>query len=146
MSARRFWVAVASADHIARAGAGGFMQVNHGKQAPLKRLQPGDAIAYYSPVKEFGGKDSLKAFTALGLVKAGDAYQGNMGVGFKPFRRDVDWLQAKPASILPLLEKFSFTSGKTNWGYKFRLGLFEILEGDMLLIAKSMGQAELPEA
>lgn len=79
MSARRFWLGVASADHIARGVAGGFMQVNHGKQAPLKRLHPGDVIAYYSPVKEFGGKDSLKAFTALGAVKQGAPYQGDMG-------------------------------------------------------------------
>ena len=44
MSARRFWIGVASANHIARGLAEGFMQVNHGKQAPLKRLQPGDVV------------------------------------------------------------------------------------------------------
>ena len=134
----RYWIGVAAADHIARGVASGFMQANHGKEVPLKRLQPGDVIAYYSPVKEFGGKDSLKAFTALGTVKAGAPYQGDMGGGFKAFRRDVDWSDAKPASILPLLDKLSFTKGQKSWGYKFRFGLFEISESDMQLIAQAV--------
>ena len=150
MSARRFWVGVAAANHIARGVAGSFMQVNHGKEAPLKRLQPGDVIAYYSPVETYGGKDSLKSFTALGLVKAGAPYQGDMGEGFKAFRRDVDWFETKPASIMPLLQELSFTKGQTHWGYKFRFGLFEISENDMQLIAQAMGVSTLalksPEA
>ncbi|HEY4995770.1 MAG TPA: EVE domain-containing protein [Aestuariivirga sp.] len=150
MSARRYWVGVAAANHIARGAAGGFMQVNHGKEAPLKRLQPGDVIAYYSPVETFGGKDSLKSFTALGLVKAGAPYQGDMGEGFKAFRRDVDWFETKPASILPLLQELSFSKGQTHWGHKFRFGLFGISESDMQLIAQAMGVSTLalksPEA
>ena len=150
MSARRFWVGVAAANHIARGVAGSFMQINHGKEAPLKRLHPGDVIAYYSPVETFGGKDSLKSFTALGLVKAGAPYQGDMGEGFKAFRRDVDWFETKPASILPLLQELSFTKGQTSWGYKFRFGLFEISESDMQVIAQAMGVSTLvlksPEA
>ena len=141
MSTRRYWIGVAAANHIARGKAGGFMQVNHGKEAPLKRLQPGDVIAYYSPVREFGGKDSLKAFTALGLVKPGAPYQGDMGGGFVPFRRDVDWLDAQEAAIAPLLQSLSFTKGQSHWGYKFRFGLFEISKDDMALIAGAMGSS-----
>ena len=46
------WIAVASADHARRGRdemVPGFMQVGHGKLAPLKRVQPGDCVAYYSP-------------------------------------------------------------------------------------------------
>jgi hypothetical protein len=139
VSERKHWIGVASADHIARGVVGGFMQVNHGKEAPIKRLQPGDIIAYYSPVREYGGKDSLKAFTALGVVKPGEPYQGDMGSGFVPFRRDVSWLDATEASIAPLLQSLSFTKGQSHWGYKFRFGLFEISESDMRLIADAMG-------
>jgi hypothetical protein len=139
MSTRRYWIGVAAANHIARGKAGGFMQVNHGKEAPLKRLQPGDVIAYYSPVREFGGKDSLKAFTALGLVKPCAPYQGDMGGGFVPFRRDVDWLDVQEAAIVPLLQSLSFTKGQSHWGYKFRFGLFEISESDMAVIGEAMG-------
>ncbi|MEO6608700.1 MAG: EVE domain-containing protein [Aestuariivirga sp.] len=139
MSERRYWIGVAAANHIARGKAGGFMQVNHGKEAPLKRLQPGDIITYYSPVQEFGQKDSLKAFTALGVVKPGLPYQGDMGGGFVAFRRDVYWFETTVASISPLLQNLSFTKGQSHWGYKFRFGLFEISQGDMRLIAEAMG-------
>ena len=75
----KYWIAVASANHVARGIAGGFMQVNHGKAAPLKRISPGDLICYYSPVKEFDGTEKLQAFTAIGTIKPGDIYQGGMG-------------------------------------------------------------------
>ena len=45
----RFWLAVASAQHVRRGRTEGFMQVNHGKAAPLRRIRPGDGIVYYSP-------------------------------------------------------------------------------------------------
>ena len=48
----RNWIAVASAEH-ARLGRDhrpiGFMQVGHGKHAPLKRIAPGDSVACYAP-------------------------------------------------------------------------------------------------
>ena len=51
------WIAVASAEHVEVGRRFGFMQVCHGKGAPLKRLRAGDRVAYYSPVRAFGGKD-----------------------------------------------------------------------------------------
>ena len=33
-----YWIAVASAEHVRRGRGDGFMQVTHGKAAPLKRL------------------------------------------------------------------------------------------------------------
>jgi len=137
------WVAVASAEHVAIGRAGGFMQVGHGKGAPLKRLHAGDRIAYYSPVRVFGGKDACQAFTALGAVRDERVYQGVMADGFEPFRRDVDWLDANEAPIRPLLERLSFTQGKSNWGYAFRVGLLKVGADDMALIANAM-HARLP--
>ena len=116
MSVRRYWIGVAAANHVARCKADGFMQVNHGKQASLRRLQPGDILAYYSPVETFGGKDSLQAFTALGVARAGEPCHGDMGNGFKPFRRDVRWLNTVAAPIAPLLEQLSFITNKRQWG------------------------------
>ena len=141
--APKFWIGVAAANHVARGKAGGFMQVNHGKQSPLKRIHPGDVISYYSPVAEFGGKQSLKAFTAIGVIKPGEPYQGDMGGGFLPFRRNVKWFESQPAAIATMLDRLSFTKGKASWGYQFRFGLFDIPEGDMQLIAKAMGVGDL---
>jgi len=138
----RYWIGVAAADHIARGVAGGFMQLNHGKLAPLKRVSPGDVVAYYSPVKAYGGGNKLQAFTAIGIVKDAEPYQGEMG-SFKAYRRDVDWREFKPAPIQPLLQKLSFTKDQKSWGYKFRFGFFEVEEADMDFIAEAMGSKSL---
>jgi hypothetical protein len=37
---RKYWIAVGSAEHVRRGRSEGFMQVNHGKAAPLKRIKP----------------------------------------------------------------------------------------------------------
>ncbi|MDX8437020.1 EVE domain-containing protein [Mesorhizobium abyssinicae] len=133
------WIAVASAAHVRLGRAGGFMQVNHGRLAPLRRIRPGDGIAYYSPNTVLGEKDGLQSFTAIGTVREGEPYQGEMGGGFTPFRRDVAWAEAEEAAIKPLLGRLDFTAGKTNWGYQLRFGLFEIDEHDFRLIAEAMG-------
>ena len=142
----RYWIAVASANHVARGKAEGFMQVNHGKAAPLKRMGPGDIIAYYSPVTIFGSTEKLRAFTAIGSVRDGEPYEGDMGEGFKPFRRDVEWFEARHAAIEPLLQELEFTRGKKSWGYQFRLGFFAISESDMKIIAKAMSSAWASQA
>jgi len=115
------------------------MQVCHGKAAPLRRIAPGDGIAYYSPTNSFGGPDRLQAFTALGTVEPGTPYEVDMGGGFRPFRRDVSWREAVEAPIHPLLDHLSFSRGNKNWGYQLRFGLFEIPPQDLSLIAAAMG-------
>jgi EVE domain len=131
------WIAVASAEHVRLGRAQGFMQVGHGKGAPLKRISPGDFVAYYSPTIIYGEKEPCRAFTAFGRVKSGAPYQGDMGGGFMPWRRDVEWLGNREALIALLLEKMDFTRGQKNWGYKFRFGLFDVSDHDMALIAEA---------
>ena len=139
---RRYWVAVASAEH-ARLGKAGFMQVNHGKEGPLKRLRMGDGILYYSPTETFRGKDRLQAFTLIGYVHDERVYQVDMGTGFMPYRRDVDYAVADEAPIRPLLDKLEMTRGKSDWGYRLRFGLVEITRTDFVTIAEAM-QARFP--
>jgi hypothetical protein len=132
------WIAVASAEHVRRGRAEGFMQVCHGKAAPLKRLRAGDRVVYYSPSTKFGGKDKLQAFTALGEVLERAPYEADMGGGFLPFRRDVAWQANREVPIQPLLEQLEFSRGQKNWGYQLRFGLFEVTAHDMDLIATAM--------
>ncbi len=115
------------------------MQVNHGKLAPLRRIQPGDRIVYYSPSTVMHGKNRLQSFTAIGVVGDGEPYQVTMSEDFSPFRRDVDWCSANEAPIQPLLPDLDLTAGNPNWGYQLRRGLLPISEHDMDLIAKAMG-------
>ena len=118
---RKCWIAVASAEHVRIGRVKGFMQVCHGKVAPLRRLSPGDCVGYYSPTATFRGKDKLQAFTAIGIVAEGLPYQADMGGGFRPFRRCMNWAQAQEAPIRPLLDRFGFARDGTSWGYRFRL-------------------------
>lgn len=134
----RNWIAIASAEHVRLGREGGFMQVCHGKPAPLRRIQPGDGVVYYSPTTRLGGKDRLQTFTALGTARDKAPYLSDMGNGFQPWRRDVDWRNTTDAPIRPLLDRLSFTAGKPNWGYAFRFGLLAIEPEDFALIATAM--------
>lgn len=104
--AQRNWIAVASAEH-ARRGRDhrplGFLQVGHGKHAPLKRLSAGDRVAYYSPATVFGGTDKLQSFVSIGIVQPGEPYEFDMGNGFVPWRRDVIYAASHEAPIAPLI-------------------------------------------
>ncbi|MEI8325410.1 MAG: EVE domain-containing protein, partial [Betaproteobacteria bacterium] len=126
---RSNWIAVASAEHARRGCAQpqqGFMQVCHGKCAPLKRVAAGDRVSYYAPAITMGGKDRCQKFVSIGLVQAGTPYAFDMGGGFVPYRRDVRYVPAMEASILPLLDRFEFVQDRSRWGYKFRFGLFNL--------------------
>ena len=142
-AANRNWIAVASAEHVRHGRARGFMQICHGKAAPLRRVQPGSRIVYYSPTTVFRSRDKLQAFTAIGTVKQGAPYQFDMGEGFCPFRRDVTWLSSNEAPIRSLLDKLEFAAGARNWGYQLRFGLFSVSDHDVQIIAAAMG-AKLP--
>ena len=139
------WIAVASADHARRGRderVPGFMQVGHGKLAPLKRVKPGDRVAYYAPTVAYGAAERLQCFVSIGIVQPGEPYTRGMG-GFVPYRRDVLYLPAREASILPLLDDFEFVENRSRWGYKFRFGLFAISDHDIGSIAHIM-QVPLP--
>ncbi len=142
---RNNWIAVASAAHARLSCATlerGFMQVCHGKCAPLKRVQPGDRVVYYAPTVTMGVKDKLQHFVSIGLVLPGVPYAFDMGGGFVPFRRDVAYVAAQEAPIAPLLDALEFVEDRTHWGYKFRFGLFKVSDADLRLIARAM-QADL---
>ena len=145
----RNWLAVASAEHVEIGPSGGFMEVSHGKASPLRRIQPGDRIVYYSPNRHYTpshalrGKDQLQAFTAIGTVKPGAPYQADMGFGLRPYRRDVAWHEAEPMPLAALKDALAFTRD-SNWGYRLRQGVVEISDADMTAIADAMFTASAP--
>ncbi len=127
--APRNWIAVASAQHARRGCAqpgAGYMQVCHGKAAPLRRVQAGDRVA-------------LQAFVSIGVVLPGEPYAFDMSGGFVPFRKNVAYVPANEAPIAPLLDAFEFVDDRQRWGSQFRFGLFAISDHDMGLIARAMG-------
>jgi predicted RNA-binding protein len=134
----KYWIIVASKDHVQRGLAGGFIQANHGKATPLKRMQAGDWVIFYSPKLEYDKPEKCQCFTAIVRVVEDDVYQQDMGGGFVPFRRKVQFLPSNDVSILPLINDLTFIKDKTHWGAPFRFGTLQIPEEDFQLIAEKM--------
>ena len=144
-----YWIGVVSRSHVLRGVAGGFAQMNHGKQAPLKRMKAGDGLIYYSPREAYPNGAPLQAFTALGFIRSGEVYEYDMtldGVpGFVPWRIDVDYQLVQPVPIKPLIAQLEFITEKTHWGAVFRFGQIKISESDFRRISAAMGCGEKPE-
>jgi hypothetical protein len=142
MSNHKCWIAVASKEHVLRGKAGGFAQVCHGKEGPLKQMREGDFLVYYSPTTEFGkkGKDvDCKSFTSIGRVANGGPYQFQMSPDFIPYRININYSpEASETSILPLIDQLSFIKDKKKWGFPFRAGCFRIPNADFDLISAQM--------
>lgn len=138
MTKPRYWIGVASKEHVVKGVEQGFCQLCHGKHNPLKRLTPGDWIVYYSPRTAQNGGEVVQAFTAIGQILTGEPYSFDMGGGFTPYRRNVQFITASEAPIKPLLDQLSFIKNKYSWGYVFRFGLLEIPQGDFQHIAAAM--------
>jgi len=136
----RNWVAVASAEHVRVGRSRGFMQVCHGKAAPLERMRAGDGFAFYSPRMSYPDGEPLQAFTAIGRIRNGTVYQAAGGDPAGPFRLDVDYFPAQPAPVRPLIEELTFIRSKTHWGAAFRFGLVRVPREDFATIATAMGR------
>src|SRR5438552_3494110 len=133
-----YWIGVVSRQHVLRGIAGGFAQIGHGKAAPLRRMAVGDWLIYYSPVETQDEAAPCRRFTAIGRVRGGDVYQVDMGGGFRPFRRDVDYRPATEAPIAPLIEALDFIPDKKRLGFPFRRGMLAIGAADFARIAAAM--------
>jgi EVE domain len=128
-----------SRSHIEIGVRGGFIQLNHGKQAPVRRLKPGDWIAIYSPRTAFPDGAPLQAFTAIGTVTTGEVYQVEMAADFQPWRVDVAYQPCVEAPIRPLIPELSFIKNKASWGATFRFGQLKVPEEDFARIRRAMG-------
>ena len=139
MTARDHWIGVVSRSHVRLGIEGGFIQLSHGKKAPLQRFHAGDGLLIYSPKTAYPDGDALQAFTAIGRVTSGDIYQVEMSPDFKPYRVDVEFLPCREAPIRALIDELSFIKSKTHWGAAFRFGLLKVPAEDFGLIAEAMG-------
>jgi hypothetical protein len=141
----RYWIVVASKNHVMHGVSLGIAQAGHGKRSGLSRMHKGDGIVYYSPKVTYEGNEPLKSFTALGIIDDEEIYQVEESPDFKPFRRRVKYIPAQDTKAAPLVNDLTFIRNKKAWGYVMRLGLVEIPEHDFLLIAQKMG-AVVPDA
>lgn len=138
---KRYWCGVVSREHGKLSEEGGFCQIGSGRRAPLARMAVGDGIVLYSPLVQYGGKEKCQCFTAIGTVVGAAPYAFNLAPTYAPYRRDVRYRKGADAAIRPLLERLAITAGYANWGFKFRLGHFEMSAADFLLIEQAMRAA-----
>jgi hypothetical protein len=134
----KFWVGVACKEHVENGVKIGICQFCHGKSAPAKRLSCGDFVIYYSPRITMEGSEPYQKFTAIGEVIDDVPYQVDMGSGFKPFRRNINYFEAKHMDIKPLVPLLPFIKNKSSWGYVFRYGFLEIDQESFGIIANQM--------
>jgi hypothetical protein len=134
----KYWIIVASKDHAKTGVSEGIAQACHGKVAPLKRMQKGDFIIYYSSKQFFGKPDKCQEFTAIGMIKDDEVYEFQMMPDFRPSRRNIDFFKSKDISIIPFINSLEFIKDKKSWGYPFRFGILEINQHDFDLIASQM--------
>ena len=140
MNERSTWIGVASRAHVKAGISGGFCQLGHGKHAPVKRLNPGDLIVYYSPRETLDPKsEPVQAFTAMGEIAEREPYLVQLTADFQAYRRDVVWWKAKEAAVKTLITSLGFIKDPARWGYPFRRGAFKVSPDDFAVIAKAMG-------
>ncbi|MDB5137222.1 MAG: hypothetical protein JWP37_3825 [Mucilaginibacter sp.] len=138
MDNAKYWITVVSKDHLQRSVEGGFMQANHGKSAPLKKIKKGDWIVFYSPKLTMNGDEKLQAFTAIGQASDQQVYQYKMSDDFIPYRRNMEFYECTETPIIPLVNDLDFIQNKSSWGYPFRFGFFEIGAHDFKLLKEKL--------
>lgn len=130
----KYWINTISKDHVMVGKQEGFVQAGHGKEAPLKKLQIGDRLIFYSPKTSLQDGKPVQAFTAVAKIKDDNIYRVIVHENFQPYRRNAEYENCREVQIKPLIEQLEFITNKKHWGFKFRSGLFEINQHDFELI------------
>lgn len=138
MNNQKFWIASISKEHVLKAKEWQILQVCHGKKAPLKRIQQGDYVVFYSSKHSMSDKKPLQHFTGIAKTIDNDIYQVTQFEGFEPFRRKVKFFVCEDVAIRPLIDELDFIENKQYWGFPFRYGLLEITQKDFQKIADTM--------
>ncbi len=134
----RYWLVVASREHVGRAVAGGFVQACRGKLRPLERMRAGDGVVCYSPRERMDRvSPRVQSFVALGRLVDDRSYPFAMPDGRVPHRRDVDWRLVQPVALAGLAPRLHLAA-QPDWPMMLRRGHLELDAHDFQLIAGAM--------
>lgn len=133
----RHWVAVISREHASIAAGSGFLQVCHGKAAPLRQTGAGDEVFIYCPRTEMGKGALLRTVEYHCVFRDDVIYQVEQFPGFRPFRKDVTFSKNLCAVVLKNVAGLQFSSN-SGWGMLTRRGFFEIGLSDAALLRTAM--------
>jgi hypothetical protein len=101
----KYWINTVSKDHVMLGKKGDFVQAGHGRETPLKKLQPGDYMIFYSPKTSLQNGKLVQAFTAVATIKDHDVYQAVVSDRFQPYRRNAEYENCQEVNIKPLIEQ-----------------------------------------
>lgn len=139
-SDKKYWLVVASVEHVNQSIKEGYCQLVNGKEVPLRKMKKGDGLIYYSSTISLKNKTAVKAFTAIGFIADDVIYTYDMTNYFYPHRRKVNFLKNSQKVAIEELQLFlQFVDNNLRYSYKFRQGHLEITEFDFKLIAFRMG-------
>ena len=130
----KYWINTISKDHVIVDKESNFVRAGRGKKASVEKLQADDYMIFYSPKTSLQNGKPVRAFTAVAKIKERDVYQVVVNNNFQPYRKDAEYEDCQEVSIGSLIEQLEFITNKKYWGFKFRLGLFEINRHDFELI------------
>jgi len=134
----KYYIIVASKDHVSKGEKEGFAQAGHGKKHQLDKLKKNDWIIYYSSKETYDSTKSFQKFTAIGQIIDEAPFQIKVSAGFEPWRRATHFYPAQDIDIRPLLADFTFIIHKKRWGFHFMKGFLEISKADFDRIAEKM--------
>lgn len=134
----KHWLAVISLEHAHMAASSGFLQVCHGKAAPLRRTSAGDEFFIYSPKTGMGTGDSIMSFTYRGIFNDNNVYQVEQLPGFLPFRKDVTFDLDFPRVPLKTVAGMDLRA-TPNLGLVLRRGFVELTAADSSRIKDQAG-------
>jgi len=137
----KHWIAVISLEHAQIAATSGFLQVCHGKAAPLKATCKGDEFFIYCPKTQMMGGTPLKKIMFRGYFKDDRVYQVEQFPGFHPWRKDVSFDAQFQAITLAFVDGMELTRNP-HWGMLARRGFFEISAHDAALLNKPIAKRD----
>ncbi len=127
------WIAVISRAHARIAAGSGFLQVCHGKAAPLRRTAAGDEVFIYCPREAMGAGEVLKRIEFRCTFDDDRVYQVEQAPGFKPFRKDVTFDPGFVGVAIHDVGGLDLTADP-HWGMRARQGFFQISPEDAGLL------------
>lgn len=134
----RYWLAVISLEHARIAAESGFLQVCHGKAAPLRKTSSGDQFFIYSPKTGMGRGESIMAFTYRGTFDDDSVYQVDQIPGFSPYRKNATFDYSFQTAPIRSIHGMELTANP-NWGLIMRRGFIEISASDATRITEFRG-------
>ncbi len=109
---------MASLEHARRGLAGGFIMANHGKRAPLARMNAGDRILVYSPKTAFPDGRPFHAIGIVGSITGTEPEPSPIIAG--GFRRAADLREIEPIPLAAVRDYLPTS--------RLRFGCFELSE------------------